>query len=55
MAQPKTLWAFEDTNDSVVIYNQGTHRYSRELWNQLRDDNGYTDNDLAEVLNNFKP
>ncbi len=55
MAQPKTLWAFQETSDSVVIYNQGPTTYSRKLWEELKTNNGYTDQELAEVLNNFKP
>ncbi len=55
MAQPKTLWAFQTESDSVVIYNQGPSTYSRKLWEQLKTQEGYSDQDLAEVLNNFKP
>ncbi len=54
MAQPKTLWEFCE-NDSVVIYNQGPTRYSTATWERLKAENGYTDQELAEVLNNFKP
>lgn len=54
MASPKTLWEFCE-NDSVVIYNQGPVRYSTETWERLKLENGYTDQELAEVLNNFKP
>ena len=55
MAQPVTLWAFEESSQSVVIYNQGTHRYGKTLWESLKAQHGYTDQELAEVLNNFKP
>lgn len=55
MAQPKTLWEFEEGSQSVVIYNQGTHRYGKALWDRLKAQEGYDDQELAEVLNNFKP
>ena len=55
MAQPRTLWSFEEASGSVVIYNQGTHRYGRELWEELKIQEGVTDQELAEILNNFKP
>ena len=55
MAQPKTLWDFEEQGKYVVIYNQSSQRYGIDLWNKLKAQEGYTDQELAEVLNNFKP
>jgi len=55
MASPKTLWAFTENGTAVTIYNQGPIKYSRELWEKLKTQEAYTDQELAEVLNNFKP
>ena len=57
MAQPKTLWDFEEQGKYVVIHNQTAQRYGRDLWEKLKLKNTppYTDQELAEVLNNFKP
>ena len=55
MAQPKTLWDLNPNGESVTIYNQGPVTYDRQLWEKLKAENGYTDQELAEVLNNFKP
>ncbi len=55
MAQPKTLWDFTENGEAVLIYNQGPTTYSRALWEELKAKEGYTDQELAEVLNNFKP
>ena len=55
MAAPKTLWGKTPNGDAVTIYNQPGQTYAIELWEQLKADNGYTDQELAEVLNNFKP
>ena len=55
MAQPKTLWDFSENGEAVTIYNQGPVTYDRTLWDKLKLQEGYTDQELAEVLNNFKP
>ena len=55
MAQPKTLWGYEDSQKYVVIYNQPGKRYGIDLWEQLKTQEALTDQELAEVLNNFKP
>ena len=55
MAQPKTLWDYEENGKYVVIYNQASQRYGIDLWEKLKAKEGYTDDELAEVLNNFKP
>lgn len=55
MATPKTLWGFSENGDSVTIYNHSQSTYGRALWEKLKTQEGYTDQELAEVLNNFKP
>jgi len=56
MAQPKTLWE-KCNNDSYIIFNQGPVRYSTATWERLKNFRTppYSDQELAEVLNNFKP
>ena len=53
MANPKTLWDFEESGKYVVIYNQSSQRYGIDVWEKLKAQEGYTDQELAEVLNNF--
>ena len=36
-----------------TLYRMGS--FNRQLWEKLKAANGYTDQELAEVLNNFKP
>ena len=55
MAAPKTLWGYNENGDAVIIYNQPGQTYSKQLWEELKTQEGYTDQELAEVLNNFKP
>ncbi len=55
MAQPKTLWDFTENGEAVIIYNQSQSQYSIQLWEKLKADHGYSDQELAETLNNFKP
>ncbi len=50
MAQ--AIWEWTENGQAVVIYNQGPHRYSKELWERLKLANGLTDAQLAKNLNN---
>ena len=55
MATPKTLWNYSENGQKVTIWNQGPVSYGIEIWESLKAQHGYSDQELAEVLNNFKP
>ena len=54
MAKWITIWDYENNGKTVVIYNQHAQRYSRELWEKLKNKYGLTNDELAENLNNSK-